>query len=165
MALAMPSDEQTALQGSFAGIVKREDRFEMLLVPGAREIGAAFLNPVFKIGGGYMVRRGQRRMVGPEKGHGRFLVGDAKLGRLALNGERVGRESRGLQSVRPVVLGDNRTAGLDPRKKGSFNYKVGAETYHWRLPLGSLLEPKKDDSTGDEFPGDFLYNPYTGKKL
>lgn len=59
----------------------------------------------------------------------------------------------------------NSKAILDPRKKGAFDYKVGSEVYHWRLPLGSLLEPKKDVSTGDVFPGDFLYNPYTGVKL
>jgi len=79
-------------------------------------------------------------------------------------GNMLGTFGKGMEFIVYPNRKDNQTI-LDPRKKGSFNYKIGAETYHWRLPLGSLLEPKKDDSTGDEFPGDFLYNPYTGKKL
>lgn len=34
-----------------------------------------------------------------------------------------------------------------------------------QAPLGSLLPPMIDPQTNEEFPGDFLYNPYSGGKL
>jgi hypothetical protein len=37
--------------------------------------------------------------------------------------------------------------------------------HQWRLPLGSLLPPKVDRKTGEEFPGNYLFNPYTGDRL
>jgi hypothetical protein len=36
---------------------------------------------------------------------------------------------------------------------------------NWRLPLGSVLPPKTDKATGESFPGNFEYNPFTGKKI
>jgi hypothetical protein len=39
------------------------------------------------------------------------------------------------------------------------------QTYRWRTPLGSLLPVKVDAKTGEEFPGNYSFNPYTGEKL
>ena len=53
----------------------------------------------------------------------------------------------------------------DPTKEGFFTIDYGGKTYAWRLPLGSLLPPMFDPETGERFPGNYLYNPYTGKRL
>ena len=37
--------------------------------------------------------------------------------------------------------------------------------YQWRLPLGSLLPNKFDPQSHEEFPGNYIYNPFTGAKL
>jgi len=54
---------------------------------------------------------------------------------------------------------------LDPRGNGSFSVTLGDETSKWRLPLGCLMPSKFDLQTGEEFPGNYIYNPFTGKKL
>jgi hypothetical protein len=54
---------------------------------------------------------------------------------------------------------------LDPKGDGKLTVKLNDSVYKWRLPLGSLLPPKYDSQTGDEFPGNFLYSPFTGAKL
>lgn len=53
----------------------------------------------------------------------------------------------------------------DPLGNGSFKVSVGEETYSYRLPLGSLLIPRRDPNTGEEFPGSYRFNPYTGTEL
>lgn len=35
----------------------------------------------------------------------------------------------------------------------------------WHLPLGSLVPPKTDKKTGEQFPGNYDFNPFTGGKL
>ena len=35
----------------------------------------------------------------------------------------------------------------------------------WWIPLGSLLPPKYDSETGEKFPGNYNYNPFTGIRL
>ena len=57
----------------------------------------------------------------------------------------------------------NRVA--DPTKPGRLTFKMGEEEFNFRLPLGSLLPPKYDKGTGERFPGNYIYSPYTGKKL
>lgn len=54
---------------------------------------------------------------------------------------------------------------LDAAQPGNISVKFYGKSYQWHLPLGSLLPAKIDKSTGEEFPGNYLYNPYTGKKL
>jgi hypothetical protein len=54
---------------------------------------------------------------------------------------------------------------LDPRATGSFTYTLFDQTYRWRLPLGSLMPPKFDRKTKEQFPGNYDFNPYTGAKL
>ena len=54
---------------------------------------------------------------------------------------------------------------LDPLGKAMFTVTVGDRDYKWRLPLGALLPPKFDAKTGEQFPGNFEFSPYTGAKL
>lgn len=54
---------------------------------------------------------------------------------------------------------------MDPSKAGEFEFTLFGETFKWRLPLGSMLPPMFDEETGEEFPGNYLFNPYTGGKL
>jgi|GEM_PF-4018293 len=39
------------------------------------------------------------------------------------------------------------------------------DSFTWNLPSVSLLPARVDPSTGDTFPGDFDYSPFTGHKL
>lgn len=54
---------------------------------------------------------------------------------------------------------------IDPLANGHIRIETQANSYNFRLPLGSLLPGKTDPTTGDAFPGDYLYNPYTGSAL
>lgn len=49
--------------------------------------------------------------------------------------------------------------------EGRFTYAAFGNNFDWRLPIGSLLEPRVDPATGEQFPGDYKFNPYTGGKL
>ena len=53
----------------------------------------------------------------------------------------------------------------DPASKGTLWVLVGGKDFRYRLPLGSLLSPKYDPGTGETFPGNYNFNPYTGTKL
>jgi len=59
----------------------------------------------------------------------------------------------------------NGTKLIDGMKSGGFTYTVFGNKFTWRLPLGSLLPRKIDPSTQEEFPGNYLFNPFTGGKL
>lgn len=54
---------------------------------------------------------------------------------------------------------------IDPLADGRAQVKTRNKTHVFRLPLGSLLPDRHDAATGESFPGDFLYNPYTGQVL
>lgn len=54
---------------------------------------------------------------------------------------------------------------IDPRGEGSLSMNLADSVFKWRLPLGSLLPLKYDPQTGEEFPGNYIYNPFTGNKL
>jgi hypothetical protein len=54
---------------------------------------------------------------------------------------------------------------INADKEGSFAFTAFGEKHEWRLPLGSLLPEKIDPATGEKFPGNFRYNPFTGSKL
>lgn len=54
---------------------------------------------------------------------------------------------------------------IDPLRPGSFKYTLYDQTFTWRLPLVSLLPPKVDPKTSEEFPGNYEFNPYTGQPL
>jgi hypothetical protein len=71
------------------------------------------------------------------------------------------------QSVEVVIYpskqGDKNL--IDPLRPGSFKYTLYDQTFTWRLPLASLLPPKVDPKTSEEFPGSYEFNPYTGEPL
>jgi hypothetical protein len=54
---------------------------------------------------------------------------------------------------------------VDAGKEGNMKYALFDQTYTWRLPLGSLLPPRRDARTGEEFPGNYQFNPFTGDRL
>lgn len=54
---------------------------------------------------------------------------------------------------------------VDPKADKSFIINLGDSSFKWRLPLGSLLPSKYDPDTDEKFPGNYNYNPFTGKKL
>ena len=54
---------------------------------------------------------------------------------------------------------------IDPRADGRVQIRTSLNTYAFRTPLGSLLPTRHDAQTGESFPGDYHYNPYTGGAL
>jgi hypothetical protein len=63
------------------------------------------------------------------------------------------------------------TQGRDGKKlflstdKKNVSLQLDDEVYIWNLPFVSLLPKKRDARTGATFPGNYLYNPFTGDKL
>ena len=53
----------------------------------------------------------------------------------------------------------------DPTSEGALYVVVGGKEFKYRLPLGSVLPPKYDPDTGERFPGNYSYNPFTGREL
>jgi hypothetical protein len=67
-----------------------------------------------------------------------------------------------------VILYPNPAKGarkISASGPGALAYTAFGNRFDWRLPLGSLLPPKFDEKTRQSFPGDYIYNPYTGEKL
>ncbi len=60
---------------------------------------------------------------------------------------------------------DDKQRLLDPRETGHFSVNYKGKDYNWRLPLGTLLAPKFDAETGERFPGNFIFSPFTGERL
>jgi hypothetical protein len=54
---------------------------------------------------------------------------------------------------------------IDAAQPGKLKVTLYDQAFEWRLPLGSLLPPRFDSKTGEEFPGNYEFNPYTGQKL
>lgn len=54
---------------------------------------------------------------------------------------------------------------IDALQAGTLQVSLHEQVYRWRTPLGSLLPAKLDAKTGEEFPGNYSFNPYTGDKL
>jgi hypothetical protein len=53
----------------------------------------------------------------------------------------------------------------DAKATGALVVHVGDVAMSYRLPIGSVLPPVVDAKTGEWFPGNFKFNPYTGSKL
>jgi hypothetical protein len=54
---------------------------------------------------------------------------------------------------------------VNAAQTGSLAITFYGKKHQWRLPLGSLLPPRVDKKTGEDFPGNYQYNPFTGDKL
>jgi len=88
-----------------------------------------------------------------------------------------------LQAMRPILanamgaLGsnlefmlfpaDSKSGGriAEPTREGFFTVHVSDLRFRYRLPLGSLLPPMVDTRTGDTFPGNYHFDPFTGGRL
>ena len=53
----------------------------------------------------------------------------------------------------------------DPAHKGLLAVDIATKQFQYRLPLGSFLPPMYDPATGERFPGNYLYSPFSGKAL
>lgn len=76
----------------------------------------------------------------------------------------MGQVGESMQIVAYPSMKDGRPL-LDPKGHGLLQYTLYGKTYFWRLPLATLLPPKVDRATHEEFPGNFEFNPYTGARL
>lgn len=102
----------------------------------------------------------------------------------ALEKEQIDEDMRSLlEMMRPVFtkmignLGENVHFIVFPGKNragrplaaatsnGRLRIRFDEVDFDYRLPLGSLLVPKRDPATGESFPGNYDYNPYTGARL
>jgi hypothetical protein len=54
---------------------------------------------------------------------------------------------------------------VEPTKEGTFVVHVGTVAERYKLPIGSLLPPMIDAKSGETFPGNYHFNPFTGVKL
>jgi hypothetical protein len=54
---------------------------------------------------------------------------------------------------------------LNAAEKGEFFVNVGETRFRYRLPFGSVLPAKYDPQTGEQFPGNYDFSPFTGMRL
>jgi len=54
---------------------------------------------------------------------------------------------------------------INPRENGHLRVTYSGKDYNWRLPLSSMLPPKYDAKSGEKFPGNYKFNPFTGEQL
>lgn len=53
----------------------------------------------------------------------------------------------------------------EPLSDRSFSVFLDGAEFKFRLPVGSLLPPKFDPATREQFPGNYRYSPFTGTEL
>jgi len=53
----------------------------------------------------------------------------------------------------------------DPGATGVLRVAVDEREFTFHLPLASLLPKKFDPKSGDEFPGNYSFNPFSGEPL
>jgi hypothetical protein len=76
----------------------------------------------------------------------------------------VGQVGQSLELVIYPAKADGKLL-VDAAQSGTLQIKLYDATFKWRLPLGSLLPAKVDAKTGESFPGNYQFNPFTGTKL
>jgi len=54
---------------------------------------------------------------------------------------------------------------INPLSEGHFELNYDGDDFRFRLPLAALLPDKVDPKTGEVFPGNYEFNPYTGDAL
>lgn len=54
---------------------------------------------------------------------------------------------------------------VDVLGEGRLRVTLSGQEHTYRLPLGTLLQPMRDTRTGETFPGNYDFNPYTGTRL
>lgn len=78
-------------------------------------------------------------------------------------GRALGRMGEGLEFLAYQSAGGKPI--IDPKNRGMLVISAFGQLSRFRTPLGSLLPSKTDSATGEEFPGNYQYNPFTGAKL
>lgn len=79
--------------------------------------------------------------------------------------QAMGTVGRGIQIAVFSNRDENGGRILDPLQPGAFAVIANRRTFHWRLPVGSLLPPVIDPETKERFPGNYHFNPFTGTRL
>ncbi|MGN6153477.1 MAG: hypothetical protein ACTHOH_15955 [Lysobacteraceae bacterium] len=79
--------------------------------------------------------------------------------------QMMGKLGQGMQILAFPAQSPGGTPVADATARGRIAFEFDDERYDYRLPLGSLLVPKRDPASGEAFPGNYDYNPYTGAKL
>ena len=72
------------------------------------------------------------------------------------------------EGIYPMVFPATDETGTriaDAIREGRFSLAITDQLLHWRTPLGSLVPPKKDPTTGEIVSGAWTYSPWTGVKL
>jgi hypothetical protein len=76
-----------------------------------------------------------------------------------------GQVGQALEFVVYPAKGADGKLQFDALQPGTLKVSLYDANFSWRLPLGSLLPAKLDKKTGEEFPGNYQFNPFTGDKL
>lgn len=79
--------------------------------------------------------------------------------------QAAGDIGEGIEFVVYGAKGADGVSIVDAEEAGKVEVTFFGSNYLWRLPLGSLLPPQYDSKTNEMFPGNYLFNPYTGEKL
>lgn len=99
---------------------------------------------------------------------GKEINGEMKL-MIAMLGQMLRQiDEKNADQMHILVFPGKDAAGKrfgDATAAGSLRFEMDGQQFVYRLPLGSLLKPKTDPGTGESFPGNYDYNPYTGAKL
>lgn len=112
------------------------------------------------------------------------LLGDDGKAYSPLDDKRLGSEMKMIAAMLKTVLNqiDEKNADqmhilvfpgkdgagkrfADATADGSLRFEIDGQRFAYRLPLGSLLRPRIDPVSGESFPGNYGFNPYTGNKL
>jgi hypothetical protein len=78
--------------------------------------------------------------------------------------EAAGQVGEGLDFLIFPAKVDEKTV-IDASKAGTLNITFYGKPFVWRLPLASLSPTKTDKATGEAFPANYEFNPFTGKKI
>ncbi|MGE5583537.1 MAG: hypothetical protein ACM3X9_13530 [Bacillota bacterium] len=77
----------------------------------------------------------------------------------------VGKEAKNICFVLFGAKGNGDGAVIDPAKEGNFTIRLDNKEFKWRLPLPSLVPPKKCPVCSEEWNGAYKYCPWDGTKL
>lgn len=77
----------------------------------------------------------------------------------------MGEFGKGMQFLVFPARGDDGQLLLDATATGLLRIRLDGRDHAYRLPLGALLVPMHDVGTGEQFPGNYDFNPYTGQRL
>lgn len=53
----------------------------------------------------------------------------------------------------------------NPKEEGTLIVSASGKDYSFRLPLASTLPPRYDPDTGEKFPGNYKFSPFSGSEL